>query len=170
MDEEKNLCYFCTPLWWSPLRLHKTFWSIRKKCYNNFFKLIIVSATFRKKDIKIVMVSWTPKFCAKIQNCFFKVKFGTWIPSNVKNSMMIFTSAFGQKYVFWVNLVQKIKSGQFKLVPRLIRVSRVQWCWSLFQFPTCKFCPENPFGILILLGKSLSSLLAETWSQWPFLF
>ena len=80
------------------------------------------------------MVSWTPKFCAKIQNCFFKVKFGTWIPSNVKNSMMIFTSAFGQKYVFWVNLVQKIKSGQFKLKFGTKTNSNVQKSMVLFTF------------------------------------
>ena len=46
------------------------------------------------------------KFCPKIQNCHFKLKFGTSINSNMQNSMVVFTfSVFDRKYSFWVNLV-----------------------------------------------------------------
>ena len=79
-----------------------------------------------------------------------KLKFGTYTNLNLQNSIVKFTfSVFNGKYPFWASLVQKIKifSLSQNLVPRLIRVSSVQWCWSLFQFPTCKFCPENPFSI-----------------------
>ena len=34
----------------------------------------------------------------------------------------------------------------------------------------CKFCPKNLFEILMLPDKSSSSLLADTWSHWLFLF
>ena len=40
----------------------------------------------------------------------------------------------------------------------------------LFRPFFCKFCPKNPFRILILPDLTSSSLLAETWSQWLLLF
>ena len=87
--------------------------------------------------------------------------------------MVIFTfSALDRKDLFWANLVHKIKivSFSWNFVPRLIRIRRIQWCFSLFPFSTCKFCPKNTFGILMLPNQSPSSLLPETWSQRLFLF
>ena len=55
-------------------------------------------------------------------------------------------SVFNWKYLFWVNLVQKIISWNF--VPRLVQICRIpRWC-SLFLFSTGniflgKFGPKN---------------------------
>ena len=50
------------------------------------------------------------KFCAKNQNCQFKLKFSTQINSNMKNSMMMLIfSVFDKMYPFLRNLFQKIK-------------------------------------------------------------
>ena len=56
------------------------------------------------------------------------------------------------------------------MVPRLIRTCRIQLYCSPFSFLTCKFCPKNPFDILMLPDQSPSSFLLETWSKWLFLF
>ena len=51
--------------------------------------------------------------------------------------MALFTfSALDRKYPFWANLVQKIKivSLSLNLVPKLIRICRIQWCCSFFLF------------------------------------
>ena len=51
--------------------------------------------------------------------------------------MVMFTfSFFDWKYPFWANLVQKVKliSWSWNLVPRLIRICRIQWGYSLFLF------------------------------------
>ena len=65
----------------------------------------------------------------------------TWIWGclNMQNSMGMFTFfIFGRKDPFWANLVQKIKIVSFRqnLIPRLIRICRIQWCCSLFSFLT----------------------------------
>ena len=50
------------------------------------------------------------KFCAKNQNCQFKLKFSTQINSNMKNSMMMLIfSVFDKMYPFLRNLVHKFK-------------------------------------------------------------
>ena len=70
------------------------------------------------------------KLGPKNQNRQFKMKFGTLTNSNMQNSMVVFTfSVLDQKHTFWVNLFQKIKivSLSWNLVPRLIRVCRIQW-------------------------------------------
>ena len=49
----------------------------------------------------------------------------------MQNSMMLFTFFFfGRKCPFRANLVQKIKivSLRWNLIPRLIRICRIQWC------------------------------------------
>ena len=63
----------------------------------------------------------------------------------MQNSMVVFIfTVLDRKHTFLVNLVQKIKivSLSWNLVPRLIRICRIQW-W-------CSFCfrPETHF-----LGK-----------------
>ena len=47
-------------------------------------------------------------------------------------------SAFNWKYLFWVNLVQKLEiiSLSWNFVPRLIRICRIPWWCSLFLFST----------------------------------
>ena len=57
------------------------------------------------------------EFGQKIQNCQFKLKFGTLANSNMQNVMVVFTFSgfFYGKYHIWVNLVQKNQNGQFKL-------------------------------------------------------
>ena len=59
-------------------------------------------------------------------------------------------SAFKWKYIFWVNLVQKLKtiSLSYNLVPRLIQICRIPWRCSFFLFSTGntflgKFGPKN---------------------------
>ena len=98
-------------------------------------------------------IPFSGKFDAKIQNCLFKVKFGTPTNSNMQNSMMMFTfSVFDQKYakfngnvqfflfdwkyLFWASLIQKIKivSLSWHLASRLTRIWKIQWWCSLFLF------------------------------------
>ena len=45
-------------------------------------------------------------------------------------------SVFNWKYLFWVNLVQKLKiiSLSWNFVPRLIQICRIPWWYSLFLF------------------------------------
>ena len=57
----------------------------------------------------------------------------------MQNSMMLLTFfVFDWKYSFWANLVQKVKIISFiwNLVPKLVRVCRIQWWCSLFWFLT----------------------------------
>ena len=51
----------------------------------------------------------------------------------MENSMVHFL-LFGQKYPVWDKLVQKIKivSLRRNLIPRLIQICWIQWCFSLF--------------------------------------
>ena len=73
----------------------------------------------------------------KNQNCQFKLKFGTYTNSNMQNSMLMFTfSVFDWNYPLWAKLVLKIKivNLNWNLVPRLIRICRIQWCCSFFLF------------------------------------
>ena len=59
-------------------------------------------------------ISFLSKFGPKIQNCQFKLKFGTETNSNKQNSMVLFTfSVFNREYPFWVSLVQKLKIVSF---------------------------------------------------------
>ena len=53
------------------------------------------------------------------------------------SSMVMFTfSIFDWKYPLWSNLIQKFKivSLSWNLVPRLIRICRIQWWCSLLYF------------------------------------
>ena len=79
------------------------------------------------------------KFGPKIQYCQFKLEFGTFTNSNIQNSMVMFDYSVGdRKYLFWKNLVQKIKivSLSWNLVHKLIRICTIQW-WC--------FAPEIHF-------------------------
>ena len=76
----------------------------------------------------------------------FKVKFDTKTNSNIKSSVVeSILSVLDWKYPFWANLVRKIKtvSLNWKLVPRLIRIWRIQWRCSFFLFST--FSINYPF-------------------------
>ena len=73
------------------------------------------------------------KFGAKIRNCHFKLRFDNKTNSNMQNPVVIFLE---RKYPFWVNLLQKIKIVSLfrNLLPRLIRICRIQWCGLLYLF------------------------------------
>ena len=77
------------------------------------------------------------KFGPKNQNCQFKPKFGSYINSNMPNSMVVFTfSVLDWKQHFWANLVQRIKivSSSWNLATRLIPICRIEWWCLLFLF------------------------------------
>ena len=64
------------------------------------------------------------------QNCQCKLKFGTQSNSNMQNAMTVFTfSILDGKHSFWAHLVQKLEivSVSWNLVPRLIRICRIEW-------------------------------------------
>ena len=66
-------------------------------------------------------ITFLGKFGSKNQNCLFILKFGTWVYSNMQNSMVVFNfSAFYWNYPFWANLF-------WNLILRLIRICRIQW-------------------------------------------
>ena len=77
------------------------------------------------------------KFRPKCQTCPFKVTLDRWSNSNMQNSVTLFTFfIFDWKYPFCANLVQNVKivSLSWNLVPRLVRIWKIQsWC-SLFLF------------------------------------
>ena len=55
-------------------------------------------------------IPFLEKFGPKIQNCLFKVKFGTQTNLNMQNSLVMLTLfVFDQKYPFQLTLVQKNK-------------------------------------------------------------
>ena len=86
------------------------------------------------------------KFGPKNRNCHFMLKFDTYTNSRMQNSIVIFIlSVFDWKYPFWANLVENFKIGSWRqnLLPRLIRICRIQWWCSRFWFSS-----ENS-----LLGK-----------------
>ena len=71
----------------------------------------------------------------KKSSCQFKLKFGTQTNSSFQNSAGVFSfSVLDWKHSFWANLVQivKIISLSLNLVPRLIRICRIQWVFSFF--------------------------------------
>ena len=75
----------------------------------------------------------------KKSSCQFKLKFGTQTNSSFQNSAGVFSfSVLDWKHSFWANLVQivKIISLSLNLVPRLIRICRIQWWCSLFLLYT----------------------------------
>ena len=82
-------------------------------------------------------ISFLGKFGPKNQNYQFKLEFGTYSNSNMQSSMVMPTFfVFDWKYLFWANLVQKVKliSLSWNLVSRLIRICWSQWWCSLFLF------------------------------------
>ena len=96
----------------------------------NSMALFTFSVSDRKQPfwVNLVQKNWT---------CQFKLKFGNRTNLNMQNSMVMFNfSILDWKNLFWANFVQKIKivnlSGN--LVPRLIRITRIQWQCSLFLF------------------------------------
>ena len=88
------------------------------------------------------------KMSPKIQNFLFKVKCDTWTSWKMQNSMVLINfSALGWEYIFWVNLVQKIK---------IVRVNKLEFGnsnmnnWMVIFIFFC-FWQEVPFS-----GKLLS--------------
>ena len=55
-------------------------------------------------------IAFLGKFGPKNQNCQFKLKYNTQTNSDIQNSMVTFSfSIFDWEYLFWTNLVQKVK-------------------------------------------------------------
>ena len=86
-------------------------------------------------------LGWKNPFLDKLgpqgQNCQFKMKFGTYINSNMQNSMVVFSfSVLDWKHIFSADLIQKVKivSLSRNLVLRLIWICRTQWRSLLFLF------------------------------------
>ena len=101
------------------------------------------------------------KFGPKNQNCHFMLKFGTYTISSMQSSMMLFSFfVFEWKYSFWENLVQNIKIVTlcWNLLPRLIRIWGIQWCDSLFLFPSA-----DGLSVQILSKKSKLSVEVKIW-------
>ena len=77
------------------------------------------------------------QICSKKSKFHFKLKFGTYTNLNMQNLMVNFIFfVFEWKYLFWANLVQKIKilTLSWNLVPTIIRTCRIQWWCSFFSF------------------------------------
>ena len=88
---------------------------------------ILVILTFFCFRTKITFLG---KFSPKNQNCQFILKFVTRTNSNRQNSIVMFSlSVADWNYLFWANLVQKIKVVHFNWnsIPRLIQICRIQW-------------------------------------------
>ena len=114
------------------------------------------------------------KFVSKNQYLLLRLKFKPRIIRILRIWWwLLFFSFVNQKYLFLVNLIQKFKivSLNWNLVPRLFWICIIWWFCSLFLRSTlfCKFCPKTSFAILILHGKSPSSLITETWNERFFL-
>ena len=104
------------------------------------------------------------KFVSKNQYLLMRLKFKPRIIRILRIWWwLLFFSFVNQKYLFLVNLIQKFKivSLNWNLVPRLFWICTIWWFCSLFLRSTlfCKFCPKTSFAILILHGKSPSSLI-----------
>ena len=82
-----------------------------------------------------VEIPFWGKLGPKHQNSHFKLKFGSDSNSSIQNSkVMLIPSVFDWKYLFWANLVQKVKivSWSWNLVARLIQICRIKWCCFIF--------------------------------------
>ena len=70
-------------------------------------------------------VTFSDKFGLKFQNYLIKLQFGKQANSNKRRLVAVFTFSFlDWKYLFWANLVQKLKIiwSRENLVPGLIRI------------------------------------------------
>ena len=94
-------------------------------------KSMVVGVHFLCFRLEIPYVS---KFGSKNQNCQSKLTFGTQANSNMHCSMVIFLfSVSNQKYSFLAKFHKLIiTSLSWNLIPRLIRICRIQWWCSLF--------------------------------------
>ena len=111
-------------------------------------KIVSVKWNLIPRLIRIYRIQWgyfllempfLGKFGLNCQYCQFKVKLNTKTNLNIWKSMVVFTFfVFDQKCPFWTNLFQNVKiiSLSWNLVSRLIWICRIQWCCSIFLFPT----------------------------------
>ena len=107
-------------------------------------KIVSLSWNLVHNLIRISRIQWWcslfmfwANLVKKKQNCEFKLKFGAKTNSNLQNSIAVFNfSVLDFEYPFGGTLFQKIKIIilSWKFVPRLIRIYRIQWWCSLFQF------------------------------------
>ena len=62
----------------------------------------------------VTEIPFLGKFGPKNQNCYFKMKFGSYTHLNMQSSIVMLTfSVLERKNPFWANLVQKIKLAIF---------------------------------------------------------
>ena len=110
------------------------------------------------------------------QNCQFRLKFATRTNSNMRNSMIMFTSSvFDHKYPFRLNLVQifKIVCSKWNLIQRLIWICKIQW-WCLFYVLHWKKQPVlgnlvQKIKIVTLSWKLVLRLIRTGRIQWWWL-
>ena len=77
-------------------------------------------------------ITFLGQFGPEKQNCLFKLKFGTYAYSNMRNSMMVFIFLFEIRNTFFGQIW--IFSLSWNLVHGLIRICRMHWWCSLFLF------------------------------------
>ena len=116
-------------IWYWKLQLKYEIWSSSVRIQISTFT--IVSVTSRRRDIKITVVSVSPR--AEKFNMISNNH--GWTQAKVRFCVL------DLKYPFCAHLVQKIKivSLTWSLVLRLIRICRIQWWCSLFPFSYGKY-------------------------------
>ena len=118
--------------------------------FGSKIKIVSLSWNLIRSLIRICRIQWwcsfslfstattiLGKFVPKNQNFLLKLKVCTQINSNMENSMVIVTFfIFDWKYPFWAKLAQKIKifSLSWKLVPRVIRINRIELVFTFSIF------------------------------------
>ena len=106
----------------------KTLYNFKiKRAHNQFF----FQNVHNNKIFKIFRM-----FKATVELTFLELTFTTQKANTFSPCTGCFV--FNWKYLFWVNLVQKLKmiSLSWNFVPRLIQICRISWWCSLFLFLT----------------------------------
>ena len=95
-----RLIRICIIQWWCSLFL----FSVENALPGQIWSKLSIFTAFFVSDQKCPFLG---KFGPKNQNHQFKLKFGTYINSNMQSSMVMLTfSGFDRQYPFWANLIQ----------------------------------------------------------------
>ena len=117
-------------------RIHKCDFSVFDR-NNSFWANIINGDVHFFRFWLEVEISFLCKLGPKNQNCYFKLKSGTYINSNMQNSMVIFTFFYSrQEFPILGKFGPKQQNCQFKLtlLSGLIRIWKIRWWCSRFLF------------------------------------
>ena len=162
-----RLFRICRIQWWCSFCLffdqNYSFWAslVQKvKVVSLSWNLVLRLINFEYAEFNggVYFLSFRPKipffvkFCPKIQNCLYIVTFGTQSNLDMQNSMAMLTFPLPyRKHPFWGNWIKKIKifSLRWNLVPRLIRISRIQWWCTLFLFLTRDNCSGQNLKLFV---------------------